>query len=70
MRAISGTTQGSTVEVTGMTVNVRSGPGSTHGIIGNANRGDRLGLMGESGNWFLVQLPDGKQGWIYNKLVK
>jgi curli biogenesis system outer membrane secretion channel CsgG len=62
--------QGPTVEVTGMTVNVRSGPGSNHGIIGHASRGDRLGLLGKSGNWFQVQLPDGKQGWVYNKLVK
>ncbi|MBW2305806.1 MAG: SH3 domain-containing protein [Deltaproteobacteria bacterium] len=62
--------QDPTVEVMGTTVNIRSGPGTNHGIIGSVRRGDRLTLLGESGNWFQVRLPDGKEGWIYNKLVK
>ena len=61
---------GGTVEVTGTTVNVRSGPGTSHGILGSVRRGDRLAVLGESGNWFQVRMPDGRTGWIFNKLVR
>lgn len=61
---------GATVEVTGSTVNIRSGPGTSHGIIGSVRRGDRLSLLGESGNWYQIRLPDGREGWIFNKLVR
>jgi hypothetical protein len=58
------------VQVTGSSVNIRSGPGTGHNIVDSVNRGDRLILLGESGNWFQVRLPNGKEGWIFNKLVK
>ncbi len=59
-----------TVEVMGSSVNIRSGPGTNYGIIGSVKRGERLVLLGESGNWFQVRMPDGKEGWIFNRLVK
>ena len=62
--------QGPTVEVIGSRVNVRSGPGTGNAILGTVQAGDRLSLLGESGNWFQIRLPDGRQGWIYNKLVR
>jgi curli biogenesis system outer membrane secretion channel CsgG len=62
--------QGPTVEIIGSSVNIRSGPGTSHDIIGNAKSGDRLDLLGESGNWFQVRLPNGKVGFVFNKLVK
>lgn len=62
--------EGSTVEVTGTTVNIRSGPGTNYGIVSSARRGDRLTLLGESGDWFQVRLPDGREGWILNKMVR
>lgn len=58
------------VQVTGSSVNIRSGPGTSHSIVDSVNRGDRLILLSESGNWFQVRLPNGKEGWIFNKLVK
>jgi len=58
------------VQVTGSSVNIRSGPGTSHDIIGSVRRGDRLVLLGESGNWFQVRLPNGKVGYIINKLCK
>jgi curli biogenesis system outer membrane secretion channel CsgG len=61
---------GSSMQVTGSSVNVRSGPGTTHGIVTSVKRGDRLTFLGESGNWYQVRLPNGKEGWIYKKLVK
>jgi curli biogenesis system outer membrane secretion channel CsgG len=62
--------QESLVEVTGTSVNLRSGPGTNYSIVGSAKMGDKLPLLGESGDWFQVRLPDGKDGWIFNKLVK
>jgi len=62
--------EGNMVEVTGSSVNIRSGPGTNYGIIISVKQGDRLPLLGESGNWFQVRLPDGREGWIFNKLVK
>jgi len=62
--------QGPTVEVIGSSVNIRSGPGSSHSIIGSVKRGDQLVLLGESGNWFQVRMPNGKVGYIFNKLCK
>jgi curli biogenesis system outer membrane secretion channel CsgG len=62
--------QESLVEVTGTSVNLRSGPATNYPVVGNAKRGDKLPLVGESGDWFQVRLPDGKDGWIFNKLVK
>jgi curli biogenesis system outer membrane secretion channel CsgG len=58
------------VQVTGTSVNIRSGPGTGHGIIGSVKHGDRLVLLGESGNWFQVRMPNGQEGWIFNRLVK
>jgi uncharacterized protein YgiM (DUF1202 family) len=39
-------------------------------VLGTVRRGDRLPILGESGNWFQIRLPDGREGWIYNKLVR
>jgi curli biogenesis system outer membrane secretion channel CsgG len=62
--------EGSMVEVTGTSVNIRSGPGTNHSVIGSVRRGDQLTLLGESGDWFQVRLPDGREGWIFNKMVR
>jgi hypothetical protein len=51
-----------TVEVTGSTVNLRSGPGTGNPVLGTVRRGDRLPIPGESGNWFQIRLPYGRRG--------
>jgi len=58
------------MQVTGSSVNIRSGPGTGHSVVCSVKRGDRLIFLGESGNWTRVRLPDGKEGWIFKKLVK
>lgn len=47
------------------TVNVRSGPGTANSKIGMVNKGDRLFVIKESGDWRQVILSSGKTGWIY-----
>lgn len=65
------------VEVTGGSVNVRSGPGTSGTrILGTAHKGDRLPYQGESRftggfDWYLVEFK-GQNGWIsgrYSKVV-
>jgi uncharacterized protein YgiM (DUF1202 family) len=61
---------GKTVSVTDPLVNIRSGPGMKHKVLTTVKKGDKLELLGEIGSWYNVKLPDGTQGWIYNKLVE
>jgi SH3-like domain-containing protein len=50
-------------------VNMRSGPGTEHGIIANLERGVVLDLIERKGNWVQVKHLSGTQGWIYAPLV-
>jgi N-acetylmuramoyl-L-alanine amidase len=34
------------------------------------NKGDKLTIIGERGEWFNVRLEDGKEGWINSRVVK
>lgn len=54
--------------VTADTLNVRSGPGTQHGIAGKAKKGDRLTVLSQSGDWVKVQLG-GTAGWVAKWLV-
>ncbi len=55
--------------VTGSRVNIRSGPGTSYGIIGQVEEGDVLEAMGESNGWYKVRFQ-GKTGWIAGWLVE
>ncbi|MEZ4732622.1 MAG: tetratricopeptide repeat protein [Caldilineaceae bacterium] len=48
------------------TLNVRSGPGTNYGVIGQLNSGMRLNVVAQAYTcaWLQVQLADGRQGWI------
>ncbi|WP_051688031.1 N-acetylmuramoyl-L-alanine amidase [Desulfofalx alkaliphila] len=61
---------GKYVVLTGDGVNVRSGPGTGHSIVETVNRGERLNRLAEEGQWYKVQLPNGKEGWVANWLAK
>ncbi|MGI5881099.1 MAG: N-acetylmuramoyl-L-alanine amidase [Syntrophomonadaceae bacterium] len=43
------------VTVTGETVNLRSGPGTSYSKIGEAVRGDQLTLIEQQGDWYVVK---------------
>jgi hypothetical protein len=64
----SGTTN--VVIVTWTSATIRSGLGNDHPVVKIVNQGDKLTVIGESGDWFNVKLEDGQQGWISNRVVK
>ncbi len=52
-------------------VNVRAGPGTAYGIIGQVTRGTRLQVQGRNpaGDWWQVCCVNGQAGWIIDNLV-
>jgi N-acetylmuramoyl-L-alanine amidase len=55
--------------VTGSTVNVRGGPGTTNSVISQVVQGDSLAVLEQSGDWYRVKLPNGNSGWVAGWLV-
>jgi len=55
---------GERVTVTGQLLNVRSGPGENHSVIGQIRQGTVVVVRGHAPGWFYVELPNGKFGWI------
>jgi hypothetical protein len=64
----SGTT--TVVTVIWTSANIRSGAGNEFPVLTTVNKGDRLTIIGERGEWFNVRLEDGKEGWINSRVVK
>lgn len=52
--------------------NIREEPTTTARRIGSLSKGAQIRVTGEAagGNWYSVQLDDGKRGFIYAKLLK
>lgn len=46
------------------TVNLRAGAGTQYASAAKLSRGAKLYVTGKSGNWYKVQTPDGKSGYI------
>ncbi|RMF93533.1 MAG: SH3 domain-containing protein, partial [Nitrospinota bacterium] len=61
---------GQMLEVSGVRVNVRAGPGTEYDIVATASRGERYPILEEAGNWYKIRLKDGGEGWIYAGLVR
>jgi uncharacterized protein YgiM (DUF1202 family) len=60
----------SLVTVTWTFANIRSGVGNDYPIVKFVKQGDKLRVIGESGDWFNIRLENGEQGWISNRVVK
>jgi N-acetylmuramoyl-L-alanine amidase len=58
------------VTVTWTFGNIRSGAGDNYSLIATVKQGDKLIVIGESGEWFNVRLENGQEGWIKNTVVK
>lgn len=50
-------------------LNVRSGPGKDHPVIGRVRQGRRLEVHDRSGGWSHVELPHGRRGWVMNRFT-
>jgi len=53
-----------TVVIKGTTVNVRSGPGTSYGIVAKVPMGQELKVTSESKGWYKVLLTNNGEGWI------
>jgi len=58
-----------TVRVNVSTLNIRGEASTSASIIGHARRGERLTVIGDSGDWLRVTLNDGASGWVSSELV-
>ena len=57
------------MEVTGNSVNVRTGPSTSYTSIMKLNKGDKVEYISSSGNWSKITY-NGKTGYIYSTYVK
>ena len=58
------------VTVTWTLANIRLGIGNDYPVVKFVQQGDKLVLIGESGDWLNVRCENGRQGWISNRVVK
>lgn len=58
------------VRVTGSSLNVRAGAGTSFKAIGRAKKGERLLVLGEDGEWFQVRLSAEQTGWVHGRFVR
>lgn len=58
------------VTVTWTLANIRSGLGNEYPVVKYVQQGDKLTVLGASGDWIYVRSESGRQGWISNRVVK
>jgi N-acetylmuramoyl-L-alanine amidase len=51
-------------------VNLRTGPGTSHAKLASLPQGHTVWVLGASGQWRKVRLPDGTTGWMAGWLLK
>jgi SH3-like domain-containing protein len=51
------------------TCNIRSGPGTSHGILFTVEKGIPFKVLKREGSWIHIEHSDGDQGWIHKALV-
>ncbi|HUW08898.1 MAG TPA: SH3 domain-containing protein, partial [Anaerolineae bacterium] len=58
--------------VTSDKVNVREGPGTAYGTVGQVTKGQQLDIVGKNGagDWWQVCCVDGRQVWVVGRLVE
>jgi N-acetylmuramoyl-L-alanine amidase len=64
------TATGQTAVVTGSTVRLRAGAGTSHPVVGEVPAGTRLPVLGKSGDWLNVLLSSNKTAWVAGWLVR
>jgi hypothetical protein len=56
--------------VTWTFVVIRWGARNDYPVVATVNQGDKLNIIGESGEWFYVRSENGQYGWVSNRVVK
>lgn len=57
--------------VTAKALNLRSGPGTEHGVAGKLVKGDRVRVLDEQGDWKRVQSEkSGSEGWASARYLR
>jgi SH3-like domain-containing protein len=57
------------VSISGIKVNMRSGPGAKHEVLWELGRGYPLQVIDRKGNWLKVTDFENDTGWVYRKLT-
>ncbi|SHE70257.1 SH3 domain-containing protein, partial [Alkalibacter saccharofermentans] len=52
-----------TLQITASSLNVRSGPGTSHGVIGSVARSQTYSILGQSNGWYQISYNSGS-GWV------
>jgi uncharacterized protein YgiM (DUF1202 family) len=52
--------------VTGTLANIRSGPGTNHEILYEAEKYYPVVILKKTGNWYQIEDNEGDIGWIYS----
>ncbi len=55
--------------VTGTLANIRSGPGTNHKILYEAEKYYPIVILQKTGNWYQIEDYEGDIGWIFKTLV-
>lgn len=51
-------------------LNVRSGPGLDEEVIGQANLGEVLGVIGAAPDWLYIITEEGRRGWVMTEYTQ
>ena len=51
------------------TCNIRSGPGTNHGVLFTVEKGIPFKVLKRKGSWINIEHSDGDKGWIHKALV-
>lgn len=61
---------GQVAVVTGSVVNLRGGAGTSHPVVGEVRQGERMSVLGKSGDWVQVRTAGGVTAWVAGWLVR
>lgn len=58
------------IKVVGKVANIRTGPGTSSGVIVQARKGDIFELRGQEGEWYKIAMFSGEWRYIYKPISK
>jgi|GEM_PF-3059583 len=65
---ITSNNRGEIVKVTAASLNMRSGPGTSHGVITSLSRNEIFNVLNRSNGWYQIE-KDGRTGWVSGDYV-